>query len=132
MTNRIMFNNRPLTPITPSSQQQNRTVKGESITRNSFKELLSQQLEQSKGIKFSKHAQSRLLSRNIEVSDADLKQLENGLQKAADKGARDSLIMVNNVAYVVNVDNKTVITAVDNGSMEEKVFTNIDSAIFME
>ena len=53
------------------------------------------------------------------------------LEKAENKGSKDSLIMVDNVAYVVSVENKTVITAIDDQNVKENVFTNIDSAVFM-
>lgn len=89
-------------------------------------------MESANTIKFSKHAQERLNSRSITLSEKDLSQLAEGVRKAEEKGARDSLIILNDIAYVVSIKNKTVITAVDNNSLEERVFTNIDSAVFMD
>lgn len=83
-------------------------------------------------LSFSKHAQKRINSRSIPVSKVELNKLNTGVEKARNKGARDSLVMVNNVAYIVSVENNTVVTAVDEDSMDDNVFTNIDSAVFMK
>lgn len=86
---------------------------------------------QATSLTFSQHALSRLQDRGIELSESDVTRLEQAVQKAADKGARESLVMMNNVAYVVNIVNRKVITAVDSGHMKDNVFTNIDSAVFV-
>ena len=93
---------------------------------------MQNKMESANTIKFSKHAQERLNSRSITLSEKELSQLAEGVRKAEEKGARDSLIILNDIAYVVSIKNKTVITAVDNNSLEESVFTNIDSALFMD
>lgn len=80
-------------------------------------------------VKFSAHAEERLQSRNIRLSSEDHGRLSEAMDRAEAKGARDSLIMMNNVAYVVSVENRTVITAVENEDAGN-VFTNIDSAVF--
>ncbi|MGM0602286.1 MAG: TIGR02530 family flagellar biosynthesis protein [Bacillota bacterium] len=130
MDNRLKIN-QPIRPL-----EQNKNIKRKNQQENdknvSFKELLSEKLADKNKINFSKHAKKRLDSRSISVSEKDLNQLTNGVEKAKEKGSRDSLIMVNNVAYIVSVENNTVITAVDGESMKENVFTNIDSAVFME
>lgn len=80
-------------------------------------------------LKLSGHAQTRLQSRNIELGAEQWERVMNGVNKAAEKGARDSLVMVDDVALVVSVKNRTVITAVDKANLKENVFTNIDSAV---
>lgn len=80
-------------------------------------------------LKLSGHAQTRLQSRNIELGAEQWERVMNGINKAAEKGARDSLVMVDDVALVVSVKNRTVITAVDKANLKENVFTNIDSAV---
>ncbi len=80
-------------------------------------------------LKVSGHAQTRLASRNIELTQADWERVMNGVDKAAAKGAKDSLVMIDDIALVVSVKNRTVITAVDKESLKENVFTNIDSAV---
>ena len=80
-------------------------------------------------LKFSKHAQQRLESRNIRLNEADLSSLEQAVDLAQQKGAQDSLVMLRDLAFIVSVSNKTVVTALDGKSTEGNVFTNIDSAV---
>lgn len=82
-------------------------------------------------LSFSQHALNRLQDRGIQLGDQELSRLEGAVQKAADKGSKESLILMDNVAYVVNVANRKVITAVDDANMKESVFTNIDSAVLV-
>lgn len=79
-------------------------------------------------LKFSAHAAARLQSRNINLSPEDIAKMNAMADKAAAKGAKQSLFIMRDVALVVSVKNRTVITAVDQDSMRENVFTNIDSA----
>jgi len=92
----------------------------------SFDTVLSKELN---GLKFSKHAQQRLDSRNIQLSDDDMANLSTAVTKADEKGAKDSLVLLREMAFVVSVKNRTVITAMDSANMKNNVFTNIDSAI---
>jgi len=92
----------------------------------SFETVLTKELN---GLKFSKHAQQRLDSRNIQLSDADMDQLSHAVDKADEKGAKDSLVLLREMAFVVSVKNRTVVTAMDSERMKDNVFTNIDSAI---
>ncbi len=96
-----------------------------------FEQVLAQQLQTQTPLKFSQHARQRLQSRNIHLSEGDMTQLEQAIGKVAQKGARDSLILMQdkNVAFVVSVKNNTVITAMDGQNLKENVFTNIDSAV---
>ena len=96
--------------------------------------LVSQEILQSKSneqLKFSKHATVRLADRGIELTDAQLERLNDGAQKAGQKGIRDSLVIVDDLAFIVNVPNKTVVTAMDSRETEENVFTNINGAVIM-
>ncbi len=79
-------------------------------------------------LKFSAHAQQRLASRNITLSSEDVAKMNAMADQAAAKGSKQSLFMMRDVAMVVSVQNRTVITAVDQDSMKNNVFTNIDSA----
>lgn len=83
------------------------------------------------GIKFSGHAQTRLSSRQITLSDHDVARLGQAMTKAASKGAKDSLVLMDKTAYVVSVANRTVITAVASDALKENIFTNIDSAMIL-
>ncbi|MGO9480988.1 MAG: TIGR02530 family flagellar biosynthesis protein [Candidatus Kryptoniota bacterium] len=95
----------------------------------SFDEVLRGELDR---LKFSNHAQTRLESRNIQLSGDDVKQLADAVDLASQKGSQDSLVIMKNVAYVVNVKNRTVVTAVDGDNLNENVFTNIDSAVLVK
>ena len=81
------------------------------------------------GVQFSNHAVQRLERRGIEVAPQTLQRLDEGVDRAARKGARDAVVFVEGTAFVVSVRNKTVITAVDRDHMRDHVFTNIDSAV---
>ena len=80
-------------------------------------------------LRFSKHALERLQRRGIELDPATMQRLDEGVARAAGKGSRDSLVLVDGTAFVVSVRNHTVITAVGSEHMKDNVFTNIDSAV---
>ncbi|HVT11552.1 MAG TPA: TIGR02530 family flagellar biosynthesis protein [Fimbriimonadaceae bacterium] len=82
-------------------------------------------------LKVSGHAKTRLESRNIQLGKAEWDRVLDGVNRAAAKGAKESLVMVDNVALVVSVKNRTVITAVDQANLKDNVFTNIDSAVIV-
>ena len=92
-----------------------------------FKEMLAKKLEAP--LQFSKHAALRLNDRNINITGEQMERVEDGLQKANAKGIRDSLVLVDDLALVVNVKSKTVITALQN--TQENVFSNIDGAVIV-
>jgi flagellar operon protein len=95
----------------------------------SFRSVLEQQqTTTAQPLKFSAHAMQRLQSRNIQLSNEDISRMNVMADKAAEKGAKQSLFMLRDIAMVVSIKNRTVITAVDQESMKENVFTNIDSA----
>lgn len=80
-------------------------------------------------LKVSAHAKTRLQSRELQLDQAAWERVMTGVDKAAQKGAKETLVMVDDVALVVSVKNRTVITAVDKERLKENVFTNIDSAV---
>ena len=126
MTDKIFVHQQPIRPIEPvkTNQQQVKKPAGPS-----FKDALANEI--SKELKFSAHAQARLQARNITLTESQLDRIHSGVEKAAGKGARESLVLVDDVALVVSIKNRTVITAVDDKNLKENVFTNIDSAVIM-
>ncbi len=82
-------------------------------------------------LKFSKHASHRLQDRNIELSDSQIDRLNAGMQKANEKGINESLVLMDQMAFIVNVKNNTVITALNEQEIKDNVFTNIDGAIIV-
>ena len=87
--------------------------------------------EEVGAVKFSTHAQDRLRVREIHLSSADRMQLRHGVEKAAEKGARESLVLLNDRAFLVNIRNRTVITAMGKEDLKDRVFTNIDSTVVL-
>lgn len=92
----------------------------------SFQDVLR---SRTQGVEFSRHALQRLERRGIELGEQTLARLTDGVDRAAGKGSRESVVFVDGTAFVVSVRNRTVITAVDPEHMREHVFTNIDSAV---
>jgi len=92
----------------------------------SFREVLEQ-----KQLKFSQHAEQRLRQRGIHFGPEQLGEIARAVDQAAAKGARDSLVLYRDVAMIVSVPNRTVVTAMDEASMKEHVFTQIDSAVIV-
>lgn len=83
----------------------------------------------SSDVKFSKHAMNRLSQRGIELSSEQMRRLAEGMDKASGKGIKEPLVLIDNLAFIVSTDKKTVITAMGQGQTEENVFTNIDGAV---
>ena len=90
----------------------------------SFEEIWKQKTgEVSSELRFSKHAANRLADRNLTLSEEQLSRLTEGAKKAGEKGIKESLVMVDQLAFIVNVPNNTVITAMDNTQANENIFT---------
>lgn len=116
--------NVPFIPITGPGEQ----VGKKSLGKNSqFDSVFEKELEK---VKFSSHATKRLESRDIHLSETEVSRLQNAVQLAESKGAKDSLVMMDNTAFIVNIPNKTVVTALPVDKEGENVFTNIDSVVF--
>jgi flagellar operon protein len=96
------------------------------VGRKSFGDLLKSKTED---LKFSAHASSRLKSRGIEVTPDVMGKLEKAVEGAEGKGAKDSLVIVKDLAFIVNIPNRTIITAMDGDSIKDNIFTNIDSTV---
>lgn len=82
-------------------------------------------------LKFSSHAIDRIRSRGIQLGPEKMQKMEQAIDKAAQKGAKETLVMSGDSAFIVSVKNRTVITAVDTNAMKENVFTNIDSTVLI-
>jgi flagellar operon protein len=95
-----------------------------------FESILQKAVDQSNGVKFSKHAEMRMHARNIDLTQNQKDKLNNAVLAAKQKGVKDSLVIMDDMAFVVNVNSKTVITAANNNDLKENIFTNIDGAVF--
>jgi flagellar operon protein len=114
----------PFVPIEPVNDF---SIKKAEESSGKFSSVFHEELAK---IKFSNHAMKRLESRNIQLSETSIDKIKNAVEKAELKGAKDSLIMLDNTAYVVNIPNRTVVTAIELKQASENVFTNIDSVVF--
>lgn len=125
--NRII--NSPLTPgrIQTNGVKNNNTA---NVNGVGFENILQQAIDKTGAVKFSKHAEMRMQDRNIDLTQTQKDKINNAVSMAQQKGVKDSLVILDNMAFVVNVPSKTVITAVNNNELKENVFTNIDGAIF--
>ena len=110
-------------------------IKSNALPSISFEEVLRQKQNESviksSGLKFSKHATNRLLDRNIALTDSQNVRLENGVKQASEKGITESLVLVDSLAFIVNVPNRTVVTALDQTEANSNIFTNIDGAVII-
>lgn len=104
----------------------------QKASQGNFSELLHGELRKNSEVRFSAHAQQRLASRHIELTSEDRSSLAQAVDRAAGKGSRDSLVLLRDMAFVVSVKNRTVVTALDGETLQDSVFTNIDSAVIVK
>ncbi|HEY3295751.1 MAG TPA: TIGR02530 family flagellar biosynthesis protein [bacterium] len=106
---------------------------GVSETRQGpeFGDIFRDKLATGEPLTFSAHAQSRLMTRSIHLTAPQMERLQHGVNQAAQKGARESLVVMDNLAFIVSVPNRTVVTAVDGAATNGNVFTQIDSAVIV-
>ena len=106
----------------------------EQKTENSFKNALTEayqkaDIQKESDIRFSKHAANRLNDRSIELTSSQMDRLREGAQKASDKGIQESLVLIDQLAFIVHVPSQTVVTAMEQTDTSENIFTNIDGAV---
>lgn len=102
--------------------------------KEEFKNLLNNQIDQTQnehGIKLSVHAAKRLNERNLQMDGDEFVKLKSAIDKLRTKGGRESLIITNKAAYIVDINNNKVVTAIDKESINENVFTKIDSTMIL-
>jgi flagellar operon protein len=92
-----------------------------------FNSIFTQELNK---LKFSNHAQTRMVSREISLDKNELNRLESAINKVDSKNGRESLVMLDDKAFIVNIPNRTVVTLFTKEQLQEDVVTNIDSAVF--
>ena len=104
---------------------------GSKVSGNEFKDILNKAINKDDSFIISKHAEERLKQRNIQLSETDMKQINEGINKAQAKGSSDCLICFKGNALVTSIKNRTVITAIDQENTKGNVYTNIDSVLFL-
>ncbi|MBU3159035.1 flagellar biosynthesis protein [Clostridium frigoris] len=99
--------------------------------QNSFNKVLDKQIKKEECFTISSHAIQRLNSRNINLNDDDRKKINEGINMADSKGAKQSLILYKDMALITSIKNRTVITAMDKSQSTGNVITNIDSVVMI-
>ncbi len=118
----------PGTPLVEPSLQRKEPQK--PTNPEVFQRILHQKIEEADySLQFSSHAMQRLSSREIDLSSYDLTRIDGAVERAKAKGAKDSLVLLGDLAFVISVESKTVITALTGSSLRQRIFTNIDSAV---
>ena len=97
----------------------------------SFADVLKNTIEKNSEVNFSNHAIKRAVDHNMDITDDELNRLNEGVRLASEKNLDDTLILVGEKAFVVSVKNNTVITTVNNNSIQGNVFTNINGAVIV-
>jgi len=121
----------PKSPIIPSHQQPSKKINQFPTNSTSFAQHLQNTIHQQPKLKFSQHAMARLEERGIDLSSDQMGRLQDGMMKAKEKGSKESLLLLEGLAFVVSVKNSTVITAMDQKTMSDQIITNIDSAVIL-
>lgn len=108
----------PAKRIDPNGHQANGSKSFQDVFRDSL-------------VRISHHAGVRLQQRGIELKPEQMDKIHSAIEKAAAKGAKESLFLMDNMAMIVNVANRTIVTAMDSAAMKDNVFTQIDSAVII-
>jgi flagellar operon protein len=116
----------PLQPLKPPTAPKEDTASNSQAKNVNFGDLLQNNIEEQQKVRFSNHAIKRLQERSLILSQDLLERLNSGVQQLDEKGARNSLVLIDQTAYVVSVKNKTVVTAVNQSEEGKNIFTNID------
>lgn len=117
--------NRVGSPVAANRQR----YRTESHDGPAFQQVLSETLRGEMPLKFSIHAQRRLQSRDIQLADGDISKIQRAVDKASEKGSKESLVLLDNVALVVSIKNRVVVTALNVPDIKERIVTNIDSVV---
>ncbi|UHA73932.1 TIGR02530 family flagellar biosynthesis protein [Paenibacillus sp. 481] len=114
------------------AQQRRAGELSQPATKPSFQHMLERELKRSEPVHFSHHAKVRMQERGLELTSELMGKVQQAVAQAAGKGSKQALVVVDNAAFIVNVKARTVITALDEASQRDHVFTEIDSAILMK
>lgn len=92
-----------------------------------FKGLLQKNLDSKSEVKISTHALKRLKERKLNMDNKEFNKIKKAIKELRAKGGKDSLVITDKAAYIIDVKNNTVVTAIDKGSINNNIFTKIDS-----
>lgn len=117
-------------PIQTQTQSTESAADG-SESSTSFSELLQRELNQSQTLTFSKHAQQRVETRQVEVTPQLMDKLNEAVTQAKEKGIEDALIISDSASFIVNVPSYTVVTTMNNNETKNRIFTNINGTVII-
>ncbi|NDI33385.1 flagellar biosynthesis protein [Chengkuizengella sediminis] len=113
--------------IPPNIKNKSQSLSKQNNNHQTFEKLLQDEM-----LNFSNHAELRLKQRGIQLQPDQIQKINKAIDNASAKGAQDSLILFDNTAFIVNIKNRTVVTAIDSNSLKDHVFTKIDSALVIK
>ena len=120
--------NSKIQPLQPKKvENQSKNFQVEKGTVQDFKQILNEKLKSSQGVNFSAHAMQRMEQRDLNLTPEHISRLDRGVENLQSKGSQNSLVLVDNNAFIVSVKNKTVVTAIDKSEAINNDYTNIDS-----
>lgn len=120
--------NSKIQPLQPKKvENQNKNFQVEKGSVQDFKQILNEKLKTSQGVNFSAHAMQRMEQRELNLTPEHISRLDRGVENLQSKGSQNSLVLIDNNAFIVSVKNKTVVTAIDKSEAVNNVYTNIDS-----
>lgn len=119
----------PLQPTTIHPYTKPTKIKHE---KSHFKSQFEEAKNSLSQLKISKHANHRMIERNIHISSFEWEQIANKVAEARNKGVNDSLVLLKNAAMIISAKNSTVVTVLDRNEAQQQIFTNIDGTIVME
>lgn len=114
--------------VQPQTTQSGNQVANRASSGSSFADTLAQ----VEGLKFSNHAQKRLDDRAISLPEDGIQRLNEAVEKAKARGGKESLILMDDLAFIVNVKDRVVVTTMDAKQRGQGVFTQIDSVVFAD
>ena len=124
---------RNLIPVKPvDGQKPGQKIQPAEKKQTSFSDILKEKTQEIGSVKLSAHAASNLEKRRINLSPRDMMNINDAVKKAEAKGSKDSLLLMNDLALIVSIKNKTVVTAIDRDHLKDNIFTKIDSAIIID
>lgn len=143
MSNPIFYPNVSRIPSQPAISNSPKVPGEDALKKGEFDQSLNQAMQKAgqienpaivsptAGIKFSAHAMQRLRERQIQFDPEMMAKMSDAITKADAKGVQDTLMITDKAALIVNVPNRTVITAMDRNNLNGNIFTNIDGAVII-
>lgn len=121
--------NGKICPVEPIGNYNSKVNTDKTTQKQNFADILNDKIKNKDTFVLSAHAAERLKSRNISFSEKDMKTINEGINKAEEKGCKESVIFYKDNALVTSIKNRTVITVLDKNSSKGNVFTNVDSVV---